>query len=122
MTEFQSARDIKAARKAHRCDWCGGRIQVGEPYRYQFMKHAGEAYSWHGHMDCVALAAIYAEAADIWGDDGIPEMLDWDISELNISAQAEFHRIMERAAHQTKSPGGDVRQPGDSVAVNGNEG
>lgn len=43
---------IKAAKKAHTCEWCGERINVGESYvRYRWF-HDGEAGTNRMHPEC----------------------------------------------------------------------
>lgn len=44
MAEFMAERDIKAARKEHRCDECRRTIRVGEPYRSMRGKYDGRFY------------------------------------------------------------------------------
>lgn len=68
---FRTETHVKAGRKAHRCDYCGGMIPAGSPS----MKIAGhwqsDFYQARGHLDCFAL---WNEAYDIYGDpeDGMP--------------------------------------------------
>jgi len=46
-------RDVKAARKPHRCIWCGELIEVGSPYTYERSIFEGEAHSNHWHLECL---------------------------------------------------------------------
>jgi hypothetical protein len=49
---FYSTRDVKSARKSHRCDECMREISVGSPYRKWSCVAEGEF--WHGtvHQNC----------------------------------------------------------------------
>lgn len=43
---------IKAARKAHRCSWCGERINPGETYKRWRFFHNGDAGTCKMHPEC----------------------------------------------------------------------
>lgn len=46
---------IKAARKDHRCTWCGQKIDAGQPYeRWRWYSDDGEADTCKMHPECVA--------------------------------------------------------------------
>lgn len=60
-------RDIKAARKAHKCIWCGQRIEIGQPYTYERSIYEGEPQSHHWHPECLG-AMREAMAADGGGE------------------------------------------------------
>ena len=45
-------REVKAAKKAHRCIWCGEAINVGEPYLYERSIFDGNPQSHHWHGEC----------------------------------------------------------------------
>lgn len=49
------SREQRKARKTHTCDYCGGKIEVGEVYDYSFCKF-DDVYSWKAHLKCVAVA------------------------------------------------------------------
>ena len=52
-------RQVKAARKAHRCIWCGEPIPAGSAYTYERSIFEGEPQSHHWHPECVdAMRAI----------------------------------------------------------------
>jgi hypothetical protein len=55
-------REVKAARKAHRCIWCGQPINVGESYTYERSIFEGEPQTHHWHPECLgAMRALCAE-------------------------------------------------------------
>lgn len=45
-------REVKAARKAHRCIWCGELINVGDPYLYERSIFDGRPQNHHWHGEC----------------------------------------------------------------------
>jgi hypothetical protein len=44
---------VKAARKQHKCIWCGQHIYVGDPYTYERSIFEGEPQSHHWHPECL---------------------------------------------------------------------
>jgi hypothetical protein len=54
--EFWSERQIKRARKEHRCDECYRTISVGEPYWYAFARHSDGPYSGTTCRHCRVIA------------------------------------------------------------------
>lgn len=46
----------RKARKEHRCDFCGLKIEVGEIYEDQTAVYDGELYHWKSHFSCKKLA------------------------------------------------------------------
>ena len=46
-------RQVKAARKAHRCIWCGESIAVGSSYTYERSIFEGHPQSHHWHPECL---------------------------------------------------------------------
>lgn len=49
MTETET---INAARKQHRCDWCGECVEVGQPYKRWRWFDGGEAMTVRVHPEC----------------------------------------------------------------------
>lgn len=78
MTDFVTPSERRIARKAHRCDNCGGRINAGEPYQTHFQVWEGEPCRWREHIACQRASEIVAEYMD--GSDlqweGIPLVFD----------------------------------------------
>lgn len=61
-----SEREVKAARKAHRCIWCGQAINAGDPYTYERSIFEGQPQSHHWHPEC--LGAMREEMAGEGGE------------------------------------------------------
>ena len=62
MTAITSVEQIKAARKSHCCDWCGERIDVGQPYRRWRYFDGSYAGTVRVHPECgEALAELASE-------------------------------------------------------------
>lgn len=57
-------RKVKAARKAHRCIWCGQPINVGDTYTYERSIYEGDPQSHHWHDECLDVMR------EIAGDEG----------------------------------------------------
>ena len=53
----QISSKIVKARKVHGCDFCFGKIQIGEKYRTQFNQYDGYVYSWKNHIRCEEIAS-----------------------------------------------------------------
>jgi hypothetical protein len=78
MTLLHDERPV--ARKAHRCGFCGERIEPGTRYHRQDIADDGRRYAWKAHLGCDALTEAYAETADCYElEDGIdPESVrEW---------------------------------------------
>lgn len=60
MTAMTSVEEIKAARKAHCCDWCGESIDVGQPYRRWRWFDGSHASTVRAHPECEAAVAELA--------------------------------------------------------------
>lgn len=59
-------RKVAAARKVHRCIWCGQSINAGEPYTYERSIFEGDPQSHHWHPECLE---IMREIAHLEGGD-----------------------------------------------------
>lgn len=60
--EFFSDRDVKSARKEHRCDECQRMIRPGEPYYFATGKYDGYVESYHVCAHCRAASAWLQKA------------------------------------------------------------
>ena len=49
------------ARKAHKCDYCGGQIQVGEKYDMSKVADSGRVWTWKSHIICGEFCAEHVE-------------------------------------------------------------
>lgn len=52
MTTLLEEVTIKAARKAHRCNWCNEAIEVGTSYVRQRLVDGHEAWTYRSHPEC----------------------------------------------------------------------
>ena len=78
-------RDIKAARKDHRCDWCGETIAAGSAYHYQTGIYCGSRQATKYHPECYD--ALGRECDD-WGVDEI-DLVSAEVSRGKTSREAE---------------------------------
>jgi len=67
MVEIINATEIRTARKAHVCNWCGCTIPVGEAYMTGVFKYDGMIYSWKNHKRCDELV----NALNMEGEEGV---------------------------------------------------
>lgn len=63
-----SRRDIKRARKAHRCVECDRVIPRGAPYRYETALMAGKWYQYHTCTLCAAIRDDRFSCGWTWGE------------------------------------------------------
>lgn len=66
MHELTPKHRIKA-RKAHRCDWCGKPIAIGEEHAATSLVCDGRAYTWR---ECDRCAPYVGPMMDYWDHDG----------------------------------------------------
>ncbi len=60
------------AKKEHRCNWCGEKIQVGETYHRSTYAYNGLVYDFLCHKECLAIAdELFAREYD--DDEGLTE-------------------------------------------------
>jgi len=80
MADFATRSKRRIARKCHRCDHCGGRINIGEPYQTHFQVWQGYADQWKEHIACrraSEIVAAYADQSDLQ-DYGMPLVSDME--------------------------------------------
>lgn len=63
--------ETRAARKPYRCEYCAGRIQVGERHAVWAWADGGRISQGRGHSQCVEM---HDELSEPWHDD---ELMDW---------------------------------------------
>ncbi len=49
------------AKKEHRCEWCGGKIPIGEKYMRYVGQWEGEFQNWGMHQEC---SEVYSQNGD----------------------------------------------------------
>jgi hypothetical protein len=67
--EFYVPAEWREARRVHRCEECGGGIQLGELHRYGRGRFEGEFYDWRMCARCDALHRAHTAAQATFGDD-----------------------------------------------------
>lgn len=75
---------LPRARKAHRCDWCGGTIKRGEIYVSILQVDSGDFYTTHLHTECnAAMGRELCFLDEIYLTGDFPRGLtDWEASEM----------------------------------------
>lgn len=66
----------RKARKEHRCELCGGKINAGEHYVYTFQKDGGDVTSFKNHEQCDFILGElwrFLDPDDGISDDGFQE-------------------------------------------------
>jgi hypothetical protein len=77
--DFGSFRHVKAGRKAHRCEHCGGAIAIGEPSCAWAGKVEGDFTTYREHEDCrEAWSALIENHGGFDHDYGHPFLYDWE--------------------------------------------
>lgn len=111
MTEFYSERTIKATRKQHTCDSCETRIEIRSPAKYLALKHDGDFWAAHFHVDCRAAEIEWNRANDLWGDEFTNLwMLCEEVNELGPVPEGLWDRypeVFQRVAHRLPSSEGE---------------
>ena len=64
------------AKKEHRCEWCGGKINKGERYDYKVGTFDGDFFTIKSHIDCDKL--IYKLDMFEHSEDGIDSCIFWE--------------------------------------------
>ena len=54
--ETISTKEVKA-RKQHKCNWCGCKINIGTIYTTSFCVHDVDTYTWKNHIHCEEIAS-----------------------------------------------------------------
>lgn len=66
METISYQKEVKA-NKDHICDFCGLKINIGQPYMKSTHKHDGDVYDWKTHKHCADIAEklkMYDDADD----------------------------------------------------------
>ncbi len=72
---------VQKAKKPHRCDNCGRRIEVGQPYLRARIVDGGEAWVWKSHSHCQLASTILFDRG-IEGEDGmLPLVCNMDMED-----------------------------------------
>ena len=66
------------ARKAHRCENCGGRINPGQVYIRARVVDGGDAWVWKSHDDCQKASELLFKAGIEGDDGGLPLLSNFD--------------------------------------------
>ena len=70
MSEYATqAQTVKKARKEHECQWCGQKIEIGQPYKHWLWFCDGTRDTIKAHPECLDYAEDQRETGDwIWFD------------------------------------------------------
>jgi len=90
------------ARKEHRCNFCGGKIEIGTIYDSQSIVDGGDFYVWKSHISCGDLVSKL-EMYD-WCDDGVSE------DDFNSEVQEQYQSIMSNK-HTEEYESKDFKYP-----------
>lgn len=69
---FHRETPVKKTRRARRCDWCGDRIDAGQPSVATSGIFEGDFYTGRYHPECNAAALRYYRVNHCWGE-AMPE-------------------------------------------------
>ena len=66
---------VKSARKTHRCQWCGQKIEVGDSYNHWLWFCDGDRTTVKSHIECYDYAMSTRDEEFAWfeGDGSRPE-------------------------------------------------
>ena len=53
--------ELRRARKAHKCNFCGGDIEKGQSYRDEVFSDSGRLWTWKSHIVCGNFCAEHVE-------------------------------------------------------------
>lgn len=92
----------RVAKKEHKCNFCGGKIDIGEKYDYQKCRDDDGLYEWKSHLHCLYLVSHfgmmnYADGNGLTEDyfrDQIREI--WD-EQFSIAEMAKllYHKLKD---------------------------
>lgn len=96
------------AKKVHHCEWCGGKIEIGEVYDYHAGLFCGDFFVTKSHLDCNRL--VYKLDMFEESDDGLDSCGFWeniryefiDLSEKLCLSICRFDHLEEKEALQSK--------------------
>lgn len=60
-------RTIRAVRKPHRCEACGGTIGAKQPAIYAASIQDGDFFGWYSHLECGKAEADWNKQRGEWG-------------------------------------------------------
>lgn len=71
---FHNERHVKKTRRARRCDWCGERIEQGDPSVVTSGVYEGDFSTGRYHPECAAAIHRYFEVNRAWAEE-----MPWDL-------------------------------------------
>ena len=87
------------ARKKHRCELCGGVIDIGQRYNADFCVDGGYAYTFKSHIECSDLVDELIDYCEF--DDGVDRMSFCDgcseVSEIFVCPDCEKHENCQKS-------------------------
>lgn len=103
------------ARKEHNCEFCGGKIAIGEKYDRQTNLHDGTVYDWVCHTACSQVACqlnMYDHCDEGLNDDGFIESLnryvydnhyDDELDDIAEDWQLPYPELVKKVLEELKS-------------------